>query len=188
MWRPFHTLDLASAVYSRTPTEYNQYGGIDLEPNHALWPLSDHPVPQPAGPNETARPVTQPTNFCFAKQTGVLQDGQTGRLMVGECVHNMPDGGAWHMQRVGPLISRGGYDWHAISWTDVGHISQEITAHGGVVGIAAHFTGPVDSTGSAAIDYPLGTARPQPVRRPPSCHRGPRRRARAAAPSASRAD
>lgn len=32
--------------------------------------------------------------------------------------------GAWHVQRVGPFLSDGGYDWWQLGWSDVGMLKE----------------------------------------------------------------
>jgi len=138
-------LDSATMVYSRNTTEYNYYGGIDLEPRHDPWPEDG-----------ARRLLSDGTGVDFkdAAEKHRLVPGETGSLLVGECTAPSSRGGTWHVQRVGPLTSVGGYDWHAGSWIDPGFVSGAIAKGGGVAGVLAHFTGAVDATGSHALSYP----------------------------------
>jgi hypothetical protein len=152
-WRPFKTLDYATAVWSANSEEYNRYAGVDMEPDHPPWPVDD------------VRRVISTVNgelvggdWAKAVEDGLLVNGTTGQLQVGECKAPRDDeqvgGGIWQTQRVGPFESTGGFDWHSISWRDPAFASRGPTAHLGAFGVLAHFTGPVDATGSTAIGYP----------------------------------
>jgi hypothetical protein len=44
------------------------------------------------------------------------------RLMT--CATNNTDGSKWAVQKLGPFISTGGYDWWQFSWNDVGRLSH----------------------------------------------------------------
>eukprot|EP00933_Yihiella_yeosuensis_P052643 TRINITY_DN50742_c0_g1_i1.p1 TRINITY_DN50742_c0_g1~~TRINITY_DN50742_c0_g1_i1.p1 ORF type:complete len:506 (+),score=65.65 TRINITY_DN50742_c0_g1_i1:84-1601(+) len=59
--------------------------------------------------------------------------------------------GVWHVNRVGPFRSRGGYDWWEIAWADAFHLSSLIEK--GPPSITAHYIGMVDDSGNA-IGYP----------------------------------
>jgi hypothetical protein len=149
-WRPYSELENSTAIWSRNTTEYNAYGGIDLQPNHQ-------------------RPL--PLAFAASAESGRLTPFTSEpALQVGECTADSPDGGVWHTQRVGPMVSTGGYDWHALSWRDPAFMSQAArTAStkqqtgtsgrkseemwGGAVGLLGHFTGP--SHGSQCLRSPL---------------------------------
>ena len=76
LWRPFYTLDSATMVYSRNTTEYNYYGGIDLEPRHDPWPEDG-----------ARRLLSDGTGVDFkdAAEKHRLVPGETGSLLVGEC-------------------------------------------------------------------------------------------------------
>jgi hypothetical protein len=145
-WRPYSELENSTAIWSRNTTEYNAYGGIDLQPNHQ-------------------RPL--PLAFAASAESGRLTPFTSEpALQVGECTADSPDGGVWHTQRVGPMVSTGGYDWHALSWRDPAFMSQAArTAStkqqtgtsgrkseemwGGAVGLLGHFTGPSHGSHSA---------------------------------------
>lgn len=157
VWKPFKTLGNATAVHSRNNSEYENYAGIDLEPDHPPWkPDMDRRL------NAAGRGSG---DFYTAAANGALIPGETGKVMVGECTapgrkRNASGytidgpGGTWHTQRVGPFTSTGGYDWHQLSWTDPAFVSKSFAAGGGAAGVLGHFTGPTDWTGTKSIGFP----------------------------------
>lgn len=50
-------------------------------------------------------------------------------MTMQECRLPQDDGGAWHVQRVGPFNSTGGYDWWQIGWSDAGMLSEALALH-----------------------------------------------------------
>ena len=154
-WRNYRTLANATAVWSPNTSVYDRFGGIDLEPDHPPW-RDDGYRQRVSG--SFARPG-QPGDWKAAAAAGTLRFGRSGFLKVGECTVASPGGGTWHTQRVGPLVSTGGDDWWALSWNDPGFLSSAMrvgiarSTSAPAVGVAAHFTGAVDSLG-AAISYP----------------------------------
>lgn len=96
-----------TAVHYRSNSAYNLFNGFDLTGhNHGnyfgsfiYWPLFNH--------------------------TKVIKGG----LSVSFCEEGEEDGSAWHVQRIGPLTSMGGYDWWQMSASDVGNLSQVLHTH-----------------------------------------------------------
>ena len=145
-WQPFKSLQKATAIWSRNNDEYENYSGIDLEPDHEPW-----------RPDEERRMLADGHgngDWYTSAQKGTLVPGTSGQVMVGSCKGKTHKLGTWHTQRVGPFTSVGGYDWHQISWVDPAFISTAFPAGGGTAGILGHFTGPVDADGTTAIGYP----------------------------------
>mmetsp|Transcript_20288 Transcript_20288/g.50633 ORF Transcript_20288/g.50633 Transcript_20288/m.50633 type:complete len:673 (+) Transcript_20288:97-2115(+) len=78
-----------------------------------------------------------------------LIGGLDSRLLVGECVVEMPGRAAWHTQRIGPFRSTGGYDFWSVSHRDFASVRKTmngVRAHE-KIGITAHMIGPVDTHG-----------------------------------------
>ena len=44
----------------------------------------------------------------------------------------LPDGGVWHVRRVGPFVSRGGFDWWQMQARDVFGLREVLDTHGSV--------------------------------------------------------
>ena len=59
---------------------------------------------------------------------------------------------SWHVQRVGPLRSSGGYDWWQLSGRDVAMLASEVRARSAVF-LVESFIGAIDGSG-APIAYP----------------------------------
>ena len=105
------------------------------------------------------RPFDELTNADVtfqASDDAPIQRSLESRARVGSC--RVPvetsDGEAWYSQRVGPFVSRGGYDWWFVAWDDVGNLSQLLTA-GGAFGVKEVVHGAVDSDGAPIAFPPL---------------------------------
>lgn len=102
-------------MYSRDSTvnyfpdseSYAHYRGIDMIPQN-----KDNYV---QGEN-----LAKYLNFKDSKK---IYDGD---INIHSCRVPTKDGGAWHVQRIGPFNSTGGYDWWSISYPDVGMFSEII--------------------------------------------------------------
>ena len=154
-WKPFKTLERATAVWSPSNVEYEYYGGVDLEPEHEPWP-------EDGARRAMSRLLgvivdQKASDFKSAAEAGLLKPGKTGQVLVGECTapSQYPRlSGTWHTQRIGPFTSYGGFDWHQFSWVDPSFLWSALPAGGGAAGVLAHFSGPVDAHGKSSIPYP----------------------------------
>jgi hypothetical protein len=92
------------------------------------------------------------------------------QIMMKQCRLPMEDGGAWHVQRVGPFVSTGGYDWWSIAFPNVGLLEEALAKHPeGIEVIREAFT-PVLKDGTRLGYPPIHThhihSLPQPGVRP----------------------
>ena len=65
--------------------------------------------------------------------------------------------GTWHVQRVGPFVSEGGYDWWQMGWDNLAQLREvkERTPPGMDLMVDAHWTGPVDAAGKVVHHPPI---------------------------------
>lgn len=150
-WKPFKTLERASVIHFPNDPAYETYQGVDLEPEHEPWP-EDH---ERRGFSKVMGLVENQKagDYKMAAEAGLLVAGETGKILVGECTAKSTNG-TWHTQRIGPLKSTGGYDWHQFSWVDPGFVTSAFPAGGGAASFLGHFTGPVDADGKSGISNP----------------------------------
>lgn len=73
-------------------------------------------------------------------------------LSVSFCKEDEADGSTWHVQRIGPLVSRGGYDWWQMSAFDVGSLSNVLETRGHIA-LVENYMGAVTASGRG-IGYP----------------------------------
>ena len=64
------------------------------------------------------------------------------------CKIPQEDGGSWHVQRVGPFVSTGGYDWWQIGWSDAGMLSDALRQHPEGVDVVGYALTPVTEDGT----------------------------------------
>ncbi|EGB03519.1 hypothetical protein AURANDRAFT_67954 [Aureococcus anophagefferens] len=65
------------------------------------------------------------------------------------------DGGAWHVQRVGPYRSHGNYDWWQMGWQDVAFFSEALAKHPEGIDVNKYILAPVDKHGTHIGHPPL---------------------------------
>jgi hypothetical protein len=73
------------------------------------------------------------------------------KLQMGECEVPQEDGGAWHVQRLGPFVSDGNYDWWQVGLRDVFRLSKVFEKHPEGVFFSTTFSAGVTEAGE-----PLG--------------------------------
>lgn len=130
-WRPYSSLEGATAAFYASTDDYERYDGVDLTSGHTPWP------------NDAERRQVSTSDFrrLVRKQRA---------LRVGECEAKV-ENGTWHTHLVGPFESEGGYDWWQLSW-----LLRNLTGRSGAL-VQAHWTGPVHALGPdewAALEYP----------------------------------
>ena len=81
-----------------------------------------------------------------------VQPRGTPVLTYRSCRCAEADGSVWSIQRVGPITSRGGFDWHQMNGRDAFSLGSELEAHGSIY-MLEHFMGTV-STNGTGIGYP----------------------------------
>jgi len=72
---------------------------------------------------------------------------QRESIKLGECSIPQPDGGGYIIQRVGPLVSTGSYDYWQFGWKDVWRTSRLLHEVPGGIAFTSAFSGPVDPSG-----------------------------------------
>lgn len=70
-----------------------------------------------------------------------------GTVHAVRCVGAQTDRGMWHIERLGPFVSRGGYDWWQFGGDDLFGLS-EVLASGVRLGFNAHWSGCIDRLGN----------------------------------------
>ena len=116
-----------SAYHYANKSDYNQFIGDNLTPHNAKSYASKTSWAR-------LRQSTQPpleTSFCELPQS---------------------DGSTWHIQRVGPFVSTGGYDWWQMQAEDAFALRRAIAAHGSV-GCLEYYMGPISGDGNG-MGYP----------------------------------
>ena len=149
-WRDFRTLNHATATYSTDTSSFDRYKGLDLEPDHAPWPIDA----QRRSMSAPLMGAGRDWSMAGGLRDAALEGG--GRLQVGECTRasaNKSIAATWHTQYVGPFTTVGGYDWTQVSWSDPSFVTRNMQA-GGKVAIAATLAGPVSAELDDAIGHP----------------------------------
>eukprot|EP00966_Prymnesium_polylepis_P092233 2135471-Prymnesium_polylepis.2 len=131
--RPFVTLERPWAAWYSNNTAYDAYSGIDL-------------IPEAGG----SLPLGSP--FKLSKEASRSPLGG-GRLDVCECTTKVSHG-KWFTQRVGPLLSTGGYDWWQFSWDNFANLREELE-FGDVFEMDAHILTPTDAAGNILGHPPI---------------------------------
>lgn len=149
---PFYEYSpLSSVIYSPNTEKYDAFYGFDLIPenkhNYPSW--SD---------------FTIHLDFDHAKEYA------KETIMMQRCRIPEEDGGAWHVQRIGPFVSRGGYDWWQLAWPDLGMFSEALAKHPEGIDVTKQIFSPVTRNGTRLSYPPLHThhvhALTQPGTRP----------------------
>jgi hypothetical protein len=78
---------------------------------------------------------------------------QKKKIQIGECAVPQSDGGAWHVQRVGPFVSNGGYDWWQVAWRDMFRLSEVFKTHPEGIYYTTTFSAGVAPSGEP-LSYP----------------------------------
>jgi len=121
---------------------FADYNGTDLNPErHWEYPFTTY-----ARHRELCKPWVQGKNG---------PKYQTERIRLGECSISQPDGGGYIIQRVGPLVSTGNYDYWQFGWHDVWHTSRLLKEIKGGIAFSSSFSGPVDPEGMAIGHPPI---------------------------------
>lgn len=66
-----------------------------------------------------------------------------------------PDGGMWHVQRVGPFYSTGNYDWWQIGWQDAGFMSEALAKYPHGIDVDRSVMAPTDENGNLIGHPPI---------------------------------
>eukprot|EP00968_Pinguiococcus_pyrenoidosus_P022342 scaffold3153_cov243-Pinguiococcus_pyrenoidosus.AAC.2 len=104
--------DVGTVNYYPTTADYDAFKPFDLIPENKDHYARDNPLLR---------------NAVHGKKDEVL-DGED--ITISRCKIETPeDGGAWHIQRVGPFLSTGGYDWWQIGWSDGCFMTEALERH-----------------------------------------------------------
>lgn len=146
---------------SMTMHEYGSYSTVNYYPSSASFSKYDGIDMIPENKRNYVRGV--PFEKLKTKHDNdhgknpLTVNGET--VMMHQCKVPMPEsegGGAWHVQRVGPFTSTGGYDWWQIGWSDAGMISEVIEKqHPEGVDIESAILVPVDESGQRIGHPPI---------------------------------
>jgi len=80
---------------------------------------------------------------------------QSQRIKLAECDIPQPDGGAYSVQRVGPLVSTGNYDYWQFGWQDVWKIGEKLKRHPDGIMFTSSFSGAVEGSGKVLGHPPI---------------------------------
>mmetsp|Transcript_8095 Transcript_8095/g.17702 ORF Transcript_8095/g.17702 Transcript_8095/m.17702 type:complete len:616 (+) Transcript_8095:936-2783(+) len=130
---PFYKYSkVATAIYYPNSPAYDTFKGYDLVPEN-----KDNYV---GGQFSTLNQKDggQFTNHDLAMQT---------------CRIPMQDEGAWHVQRLGPFISTGGYNWWTLAWDDVAMLSEGLKKYPEGIDVEQYMFTPVLKNGER-LNYP----------------------------------
>lgn len=86
------------------------------------------------------------------------------------------DDGAWHVQRIGPMISTGGYGWWQIAYPDVGMFSEALKKYPEGIDVTRQIFMPVHKDGTRLSLPPIHThhiSHPPPAWRAPATQHEP---------------
>lgn len=81
--------------------------------------------------------------------------GATDRIMLGACDLPQDDGSTISIERVGPLVSVGNYDYWQYSWQDVWSLSRKLQKHPEGIMFQSSFSGAVDPNGKVLGHPPI---------------------------------
>eukprot|EP00930_Biecheleria_cincta_P014509 TRINITY_DN12452_c0_g2_i1.p1 TRINITY_DN12452_c0_g2~~TRINITY_DN12452_c0_g2_i1.p1 ORF type:complete len:719 (-),score=100.77 TRINITY_DN12452_c0_g2_i1:58-2214(-) len=125
-YKDFDQEDGAVVNWYPSQRDYEDFHGIDMVPSRH-WEYSRH--------IDNDRPHYFSLENWTPGVNGPL--AMREKIKLGECEIPQADGGAWHVQRVGPLVSTGNYDFWQFGWTDLWRMSRVLKKHSKGV----HFTG-----------------------------------------------
>ena len=79
-----------------------------------------------------------------------ISDNITSKeLHVDACSRSLADGSRWNLERVGPIVSSGGYDWWQLAWQDALRDGSTYES------MVAHWVGAIDAVGSPVLLPPV---------------------------------
>mmetsp|Transcript_29169 Transcript_29169/g.62841 ORF Transcript_29169/g.62841 Transcript_29169/m.62841 type:complete len:651 (+) Transcript_29169:210-2162(+) len=140
---------LSTAIYYKTTDDYDTFSGYDM-------------VPENRG------------NYIKGETLDTrLRDGRvfTNNTVMMKICRIAADGGAWHVQRVGPFTSTGGYDWWSIGFPDVGLLSEALEKHPEGVDITRNAFNPILADGTRLSYPPIHTHHSHTIPQPGVRHR-----------------
>mmetsp|Transcript_4367 Transcript_4367/g.7164 ORF Transcript_4367/g.7164 Transcript_4367/m.7164 type:complete len:656 (+) Transcript_4367:183-2150(+) len=131
---PFHKYSKASTlIYYPSSSHYDDFEGYDLVPENKDNYYSGTPF------------------AALNKEDGKKYVNK--EIKMHTCRVPQDDGGAWHVQRVGPLISRGGYDWWQVAWDNLGMLDEIFAKHPKGIDMTKFIISPVKKDGTR-LGYP----------------------------------
>lgn len=73
----------------------------------------------------------------------------------GVCETDNEDGSHWTVNRVGPFVTTGGYDWVQVGWEDIWDLEEKLKAYPGGVFVTAQFSSAVTRDGTPLSHPPV---------------------------------
>lgn len=142
-WRDLSDVEGSTVRYYANNSEYDVFEGLDLLPEKPDAFFHDSPY---------RRGFANADPEAVSARVGSADS----RLKSGFCA-TATGSGTWHLQRVGPFVSVGGYDWWQMGWDDVAYLraAKQAAPPGHDLVIDAHWTGPVDGGGVVVHHPPL---------------------------------
>mmetsp|Transcript_24699 Transcript_24699/g.54865 ORF Transcript_24699/g.54865 Transcript_24699/m.54865 type:complete len:263 (+) Transcript_24699:221-1009(+) len=140
---------LGTVIYYKTTDDYDTFSGYDM-------------VPENRG------------NYIKGETLDTrLRDGRvfTNNTVMMKICRIAADGGAWHVQRVGPFTSTGGYDWWSIGFPDVGLLSEALEKHPEGVDITRNAFNTILADGTRLSYPPIHTHHSHTIPQPGVRHR-----------------
>jgi hypothetical protein len=124
-----------------TPQDYKDFRAIDMTPSRH-WEY----LPELQDPYYEGRELIRSRSRLWSPGRNGPPDAKK-KIQLGECQVPQADGGAWHVQRVGPFVSNGGYDWWQVGWRDIFRLSEVLKKHPEGIYYTTTFSAGVDPTG-----------------------------------------
>lgn len=115
--------------YYKTTADFNKFKGTDMIPENR---------------HNYVRGSTFANSLNFMDKKSFYEED----IMMAECRIPEDDGGAWHVQRVGPFKSTGGYDWWQLGWSDAGAFSEALEKHPEGIDVISTILLPVKKDGT----------------------------------------
>jgi len=136
-WIPAHKNgDQATLIYYPDQPHYKNFTGWDLIPENKEHYHDPHPYK---------------SSLYFDRKEEIIPGEE---VVIRNCILPTPrDGGAWHVQKMGPFISTGGYDWWQFAWSDLANLSEVYKKHPEGVDVDVSSMIPVTEAG-ARLGYP----------------------------------
>ena len=134
----------------KTMHEYGEYSTVNYYPSSARFSVYDGIDMIPENKHTYVRGTPWTTKLKDKGDPEAKEQLGAEPMMMQQCrvpVSEADGGGAWHVQRVGPFVSTGGYDWWQIGWSDAGGLKEVIDKHPEGVDIEASILIPVDEDG-----------------------------------------
>jgi len=143
-YRPLSNISDATLLYYPDDKAYNSFQAVDLLPE----------VPSRFNPDLVAFGFKIERPADVSRYVGSLEGSSNSHILLRDCSQSTPTG-SWASQRVGPFLSRGGYDWWQMSWSILNTKTLLRRAPQGRLGVTAHWSLALNDAGEYLAHPPI---------------------------------